>query len=309
LNTLFLKFSRSIESQADIVGSQIMAKAGYDPMEMARFFSYLGQKSGNTSGLATFLSDHPSPANREARVRQEAALLGAVHSAGMVGNLASLQTQLRRMPAARSMSQLAQNTTTTQPASSGSSIERPSSSYRVFQQADGLYRLEQPDNWSAYVPSGGFGVTLVPRGGVETAANGSQNIACGVIVNHYVPFDGQVGSNFTDPNGSLFGTSEAEQSASDLVRHILETNPHLRTVNGSRQLRTVSGQASFSTVLAGRSPESGVDERVTVVTRELPDGHIVYLLLIAPEQEYGSFQPAFDRMVQSLRTDAQQVHN
>jgi len=45
LNTLFLKFSRSAESQADIVGSQIMAKAGYDPMEMAHFFGYLAQQT------------------------------------------------------------------------------------------------------------------------------------------------------------------------------------------------------------------------------------------------------------------------
>jgi len=41
LNALFLKNSRSAEEQADIVGAQIMAKAGYDPMDMARFFDTL----------------------------------------------------------------------------------------------------------------------------------------------------------------------------------------------------------------------------------------------------------------------------
>ena len=77
LNSLFLKFSRSAESQADVVGSQIMARAGYNPIEMATFFNYMTQQAGgDQSKFATFMSSHPAPANREARVRQEVALLG-----------------------------------------------------------------------------------------------------------------------------------------------------------------------------------------------------------------------------------------
>src|SRR4249920_3407520 len=68
LNSLFLKFSRSVETQADVVGSQIMARAGYDPMEMAHFFAFMAQQAGGDPGkVAQFLSDHPAPADREAR--------------------------------------------------------------------------------------------------------------------------------------------------------------------------------------------------------------------------------------------------
>jgi Zn-dependent protease with chaperone function len=310
LNSLFLKFSRSDESQADIVGSQIMARAGYDPLEMARFFNFLGQQAGgNRSAVATFLSDHPSPANRETRVRQEAALLGALHPSALVGNLRSIQAQSRRLAPAPT-TQLAQAVSPADaPISSGLSIERPSAQFRVFQQADGMFQVEQPDNWSAYVPSGGYGVTIVPRGGFETASTGRQNISYGFIVNHYVPFEGSVGASFVDPNGSLFGHSSLEEATSDLIRHVTQANPYLNRVAGSERGRTISGLPSFSVDLAGRSPSTGADERVTVVTQLLPDDHVVYMLLIVPAKDASALAPTFDRMVRSLRTNDSSVHN
>src|SRR5205085_8762901 len=78
LNAVFLKYSRDAETQADVMGSQIMARAGYDPMEMANFFEVLRHEQGGNGGSAAqFFSDHPSPANREARIQQEARAIGA----------------------------------------------------------------------------------------------------------------------------------------------------------------------------------------------------------------------------------------
>jgi predicted Zn-dependent protease len=107
LNTLFLRFSRSAERQADILGAQIMAKAGYDPLEMANFFQLMRQQAGREpSTVARFFSDHPSPADREARVRDEARLL-AVRRTTPVGGLRTAQAELRQLPPARKMSQIA----------------------------------------------------------------------------------------------------------------------------------------------------------------------------------------------------------
>ena len=75
-NSVLLKFSRNAESQADLMGSHLMAEAGYDPMEMARFFNKLGSPGKGIPGsVAQFLSDHPNPANREHAIEQEARLL------------------------------------------------------------------------------------------------------------------------------------------------------------------------------------------------------------------------------------------
>ncbi len=75
-NSVLLKFSRTDESQADLTGSHIMAEAGYDPMEMAHFFTKLSSPGKGFAGsVAQFMSDHPNPDNRERAIEQEARLL------------------------------------------------------------------------------------------------------------------------------------------------------------------------------------------------------------------------------------------
>lgn len=313
MNTLFLKFSRSAESQADIVGSQIMARAGYDPMEMARFFTYMSQQAGGSPGkVEQFLSDHPAPANREVRVSQEASLLGSARRTAPIGSLAAVQTRLGRLAPARTMAQVAQNlapTTAAPAAAAGLSVETPSTRFRTYQQRQGAFSIEQPDNWTAGAAPDGYGVTIIPRGGIVTTARGREHVTCGVIVNHFVPFDGAVGSSFMDPQQSVFGSSTLEQATSDLVRQIQQANGHLQRVEGSDRRGTVAGARSIEVRLAGRSPQTGRDEQVAVIARALSDDHIVYALLIAPASDFAALQPTFDRMVRSMRVDARVTHD
>ena len=73
LGTYFLKYSREYEREADLLGVQIMARAGYDPRHMANMFQTIERRSG--SGGPEWMSDHPSPANRYAAINREAALV------------------------------------------------------------------------------------------------------------------------------------------------------------------------------------------------------------------------------------------
>ncbi|MFZ0428282.1 MAG: M48 family metallopeptidase [Acidobacteriota bacterium] len=99
MNTVFLKFSREAEQQADIVGAQIMAGAGYDPMEMAHFFEKLREESGNDpSRLERFFSDHPAPVERVARVEEEVHLMGTIHATRPVGGFSRIQRRLKALP-------------------------------------------------------------------------------------------------------------------------------------------------------------------------------------------------------------------
>lgn len=73
IGAYLLKYSREYERDADLLGAQIMARAGFDPRDMANMFRTIAQRSGG--GGPEWLSDHPNPANRYAAINREAALL------------------------------------------------------------------------------------------------------------------------------------------------------------------------------------------------------------------------------------------
>src|ERR1700693_4688798 len=68
VQSLFLKYSRDAEREADLLGSQIMYDAGYNTFTMVEFFTKLEKEGG--PGGPQFLSDHPNPGNRVELVRQ-----------------------------------------------------------------------------------------------------------------------------------------------------------------------------------------------------------------------------------------------
>lgn len=74
MQLIFLRFSRTDESQADILGTQILYDADYDPRAMAQFFEKIEAES--KSRPIEFLSDHPSPENRVQGVQEEVQRLG-----------------------------------------------------------------------------------------------------------------------------------------------------------------------------------------------------------------------------------------
>src|SRR6476659_1995182 len=64
LGTLLLRYSRDFEKQADLLGSQIMARAGYDPRDLAHMFERIEQESKSAAGGGPqWLSSHPNPGN------------------------------------------------------------------------------------------------------------------------------------------------------------------------------------------------------------------------------------------------------
>lgn len=301
LNAVFLKHSRGDEYQADAVGAEIMAKSGYNPIAMASFFELLRSRQKSEPGkLQQFFSSHPPASDREARIRKQAQTL-QVSQPRETGNFQRIRASLGGMPASSQ-----QRTAVREAPRTGSSrtttrgqvrIDAPSSRYARFNQREGFFSIDYPDNWQAYMPSQGYGVTLVPQGGMIDGGNGNEVILNGVIINHYDPFE-QTGSR---------GNVSLAQATDDVARQITQANSYLRAT-GAKRRETIDQAAGFSMNFSGTSPVTGQVERVTLVTRQLPDGHVLYAVLVSPGSTYNVMGPVFQRMIRSLQVDDRAAH-
>jgi beta-barrel assembly-enhancing protease len=68
-NMLQLKYGRDDELEADLIGLRLMYSAGYDPRSLIGVMKILEQASGGSGrDRPDFMSTHPSPGNRIARI-------------------------------------------------------------------------------------------------------------------------------------------------------------------------------------------------------------------------------------------------
>lgn len=292
-----------------------MAGAGYDPVAMADFFGLLRSEQGHDPGrLERFLSSHPPSADRETRIRAQARGL-QVARAGDVGGFDAIRKDLRSISGSGSVAQgIADGEN---PASGRYQVQvaQPSSRFRRFEQRDGFFSIEHPDNWQVYAPASGYAVSMAPAGGVVDTGDGRQAMLYGVIINHYAPFEGDTARRqqslrrsyapFEDTDrwqGSL------EDATDDLVRHLIRSNPYLQAHDGEARREEIDGARSFSVLMSGRSPVTGEDERVMAVTRGVSDGHVIYALCITPGNGYDSMTATFTRMLRSLTVDQSTFH-
>ena len=107
LGTLMLRYSRDFEKQADLLGAQIMARAGYDPRALAHMFETIERQTATSGGGdPQWLSDHPNPGNRTEYINKEASSLTIATPADVSG-FEPVKTAFASLAPAKSIGDLA----------------------------------------------------------------------------------------------------------------------------------------------------------------------------------------------------------
>lgn len=321
LNAVFLKFSRSAEEQADIVGAQTLAKAGYDPEAMADFFEVMRNQAGRDPGkFEQFFSTHPAPSNRARRIEEEAELLGELRTVPPVGELEKIQRDLDRLPEAPSMQEVMQKGEGSSDTGSGGDtstgvgktpdlgqIRPPSSRLKLFESRNGFFRIRYPENWTPTPADDGLGVTIVPDGGVVALDSGERSVVYGMIVGDFDPSASQ--SNDRRSERRPFSRNDQlGQATNSFLRGLTRNNSYLKLLRTSEDI-ILDGAEALSATLEGHSPVTDQQETVVVFTRALANEHLIYLIFVAPTQQYSELLDPLRRILSSLSVYDQAMNN
>ena len=288
LGTAFLRFSREFERQADTEGAQIMARAGYDPLDMAAMFKTI-QKQGGAGG-PQWLSDHPDPGNRIAAITQEAKTLRVDNPIRTTREFTQVQAHLRQLSPAMTTEQATKNAGRNGNSGNpdnrdngrvgmpGGRVEAPTSSFQTYTEGN-MFRISVPSNWREL--PGNNTVTFAPEGAYGNA-NGQSVFTHGV----------EVGAARNESHNLQTATNE-------LIASLAEGNPGLsRPARFDRVI--VGGRQGLRAVMTNTS-SAGEPENIVAFTSQLRDGSLFYAVAVAPRGDFAAYSRIFDRVIGSIQ--------
>jgi len=279
--SVFMKYSRDAETEADMVGAQIMYDAGYDPQAIVSFFSKLKAQGGSRSG-PQFLSSHPDPGNRaknissilsrfppkEFQQTDAPEFLAAKKALANVNEESAAQVSAAQKPAL--MSRLSMQNIA-------------SSNFRDFQHV--AYALRYPENWRIDGDADSTSVTIYPEGGY---LNGT--LAYGLMISGFQP-KGKSSQELDD--GLLELMADIEQANSDLQ---IANSPLAFTLHG-RDARKLDWFGK-SAVQENGHP---LRERVRLIALLGRSHVLLYTVFVAPEADFEALLPTFEHVLDSLQ--------
>jgi len=285
IGTYFMKFSREYEQQADILGTHIMAAAGYDPRDMANVFRTIEKESG--PGGPQWMSDHPNPGNRYEYINREAQLLRVTDARHDSRDFQQVQAYLRSLPRAPSMEEVSRNPNAgrtsgrTVPDSRPSvgNIPRPDSRTTTYSEGN-LFRVSVPSNWRELASNNS--VTFAPEGAYGTM-NGSSVFTHGV-----------------EMGLARYESHDLQTATDELLQSLRQSNPRLGAARNYDR-GSIGGHQAIHATVSNVSDLTGGQEVIEVYTTQFGDGSLFYMLGVAPREDYGAYSGVFRNVVRSIQ--------
>ena len=275
-NSLFLKFSRDAERQADLLGAQILFDAGYDAKGMTEFFEKMEAEAGGSG--SEFFSSHPNPGNRLGNVGEEIERLGEPPATYFdnFSEFRRIKDRLADIPeeTPEERDRTRESRTPSRPP------DLPSRRYQNYQTSS--FRMVFPLNWEVYESNDS--IRFAPERGF---AGENGNLGYGLLISRF------------EPNRDRRGRLTLEDATDQLIASLRRANPSLRIGQGYRRER-LDGLNALSVGMGSESPFGG-PERDWLMTAFGPDGQFTYFIAVSPEEAFDDYEETFETIFGSVR--------
>jgi len=273
---VLLRYSRSAETQADVMGTQVLYDSGYDPRALAQFFEKL-QTNSQGKNPPEFFSDHPSPDHRVERVDEEIDKLGGVPANAKRDSreFEEIKREVLALPVVKKGAELPRK----------GSFRKPEAPSKTFSDFHGNgYTMRYPENWAVH--PGNSSSAIGPEGGFATDSSGASALAYGMTV----------GTEKYD--GDAKAANALEDATRKLIEELQQGNPKMQVTREPGKV-LLNNEPGLSTYLSNDSPVGG-GETDWVITVLRPEG-LVYFVCTAPQGEFSSYDKTFGAMLDSVR--------
>jgi len=276
---VLLRYSRTAETQADVVGTQVLYDAGYDPRALAQFFEKI-EADSKGQNPPEFFSDHPNPEHRVERVEEEIDKLGGL-PAKMKRDSVEFETIKREVRALPVVKRETLGAVGPAPRPVGPP-PAPSANYAEYQSS--AFAMKYPDNWKKYGEKNS--VSFAPDGGVMEDSDGKAGLAYGIIV------------DVTKVPGGAGDAKALEKATDELIKSLQKENPKMKIARQPGPVR-LNGQPALSTYLSNESPAGG-EETDWLITVIRPEG-LVSFVCAAPQKDYEKYDQTFSAILDSVK--------
>jgi hypothetical protein len=261
-----------------------MAKAGYNPIELARFFEKLEAQGGNQNSLvARFLSDHPSTGNRIQTIEDQLPYMPRGPYDAQAGDLKQAQQIVAQLaPVKKRGAQSDAGQASPQPPAPATSapVLMPridlSGRLKTYQGED--YSFSYPEEWE---PGNGTdqAVIVSDRLGRVGAA-----VGYGIMV-YVVP--------------AQTGRVQLQNDTAAYLKKLRESSLNVKTESEPSDL-TVGGAPALFTRLTSDSPYQEQRETDVVLTVDRGANMLVFIF-VSPSAQFQDLELSFKKVIQSVR--------
>jgi hypothetical protein len=158
-------------------------------------------------------------------------------------------------------------------------VDLPSSRYRSYNE--GSFTVSVPENWRQINEQGSL--WFAPNGAYGSGGNGQP------VFTHAVSF-GVTQSSY----GNL------QQATNDFVNSLQQGNGNMRSSSGYQRV-DVGGRAGLFLTLNNVNEATGRPEVVSIITTQLRNGELFYMIAVSPRDDYTTYQSTFANIMRSLQ--------